>query len=739
MFLINMDSTSTKLKEILILNRQLRNALSFRGGARKLNNFKDKLIENKVQIFYLYIISFFTILYLCSINLPQNKKFIGGAPEDKGFFQTLSGVIKVLNDSIYKIIDKLYQLIKPSINKLSNVISDKVDMIHDRLLESGQKLSSNIDDINEALDSMYTEIFITLFIKPIIVIPPLLMAIPPMPLFITIVIIIYLLCNFILDSKLYFPCYGCEKGNSFYNCMPGTGYGSIGCTIYTEFLNKIKLIIKQIKNVSEFVKVIKKGINQVLYSVLYLVKNISEWFYEVFGTPVDKVLAALKFLKRLEVPDNWGFNFGEFLICPDFSTRGKNCIYNKDGSLRNRHGNNPIFHTFWKMIRVILEIPPDIPKFPFSGGAKLKLNNINIPTVTQPSIEKQEIDVSVNTKSNKPPYDKDIAYKKLLETLIKIEINPIKWIAALFNLLIDAINAIMDQYINALKIIFTFIFELITLVVKGLTKALGKIVSELLKPLNDVADIAIKIPKQLFKSITKILDIGIYPIITHFFYEMLIKLFPFLNRLKSFIIIIAIVILIQGVLIYCHIIGGLYAFYTPIMYAYHIYNIVQRYIQNYNKIFDDLQYYLIDNNPLIQKIKEYILDMKELHRIVSLIVITIIIIFIILNYFVNVNKYLANTIYNIVYGHYYNKFDLIRKQYMRFKLAKLEREKEQIKLVENNNNSNNTTTFNRLLNLTTINTQDITEDITEDLNSISYLNNLDNLQSLNYDTLKNLY
>jgi hypothetical protein len=76
---------------------------------------------------------------------------------------------------------------------------------------------------------------------------------------------------------------------------------------------------------------------------------------------------------------------------------------------------------------------------------------------------------------------------------------------------------------------------------------------------------------------------------------------------------------------------------------------------------------------------------------------------------------------------------------MRFKLAKLEREKEQIKLVENNNNSNNTTTFNRLLNLTTINTQDITEDITEDLNSISYLNNLDNLQSLNYDTLKNLY
>ena len=48
-----MDSTSTKLKEILILNRQLRNALKLRGGARKLSNFKDKLVENKIQIFYL--------------------------------------------------------------------------------------------------------------------------------------------------------------------------------------------------------------------------------------------------------------------------------------------------------------------------------------------------------------------------------------------------------------------------------------------------------------------------------------------------------------------------------------------------------------------------------------------------------------------------------------------------------------------------------------------------------------
>ena len=75
-----MYSTSSKLNEIILLNRKLRNALSFRGGStRKMQDFKNKLIENKLSILYLYITCFTTILLLCYFSLPQNKKFIGGA------------------------------------------------------------------------------------------------------------------------------------------------------------------------------------------------------------------------------------------------------------------------------------------------------------------------------------------------------------------------------------------------------------------------------------------------------------------------------------------------------------------------------------------------------------------------------------------------------------------------------------------------------------------------------------
>ena len=271
----------------------------------------------------------------------------------------------------------------------------------------------------------------------------------------------------------------------------------------------------------------------------------------------------------------------------------------------------------------------------------------------------------------------------------------------------------MDQFINLLKIILSFIFMLITLVVKSLTGALGKVVNDLLKPLHEVADLAVKLPKQLFKSISKIFDIGIFTIITHFFYEMLFKMFPFLSKIKSFMIIIAIIILIQCILIYCPIIGGLYAFYTPITYIYNIYSMIKRYTRNYNKIFTDLHYYL-EKNPMVQQIKDYIINMKEIYQIMSIVIITILVVFIILNYFVNVNRLFIKTIYRVVYGHYYNKFDIIKKQFMKFKLLKIEREKNEMNyLKEEKNNENKSST--------------------------TYFNRLNNLRKLNYDELKKLY
>ena len=70
-----------------------------------------------------------------------------------------------------------------------------------------------------------------------------------------------------------------------------------------------------------------------------------------------------------------------------------------------------------------------IPKFPFGGGMKLKLKTMKKPTIKEPKIKKHKINTTTKSHSKKPPFNKDIVYENLLKVLIKIEINPIKWIA----------------------------------------------------------------------------------------------------------------------------------------------------------------------------------------------------------------------------------------------------------------------------------------------------------------------
>ena len=98
-------------------------------------------------------------------------------------------------------------------------------------------------------------------------------------------------------------------------CMIGTGKGSISCTIYTEFLNTIKMILKQFKFIADFINIIKAAIKEAINSILFLVDNITDWVTDAFTQNIQNIFDALKFLKRLVIPDNWGFNLGEFLIC----------------------------------------------------------------------------------------------------------------------------------------------------------------------------------------------------------------------------------------------------------------------------------------------------------------------------------------------------------------------------------------------------------------------------------------
>lgn len=748
-----MYSTSSKLNEIILLNRKLRNALSFRGGStRKMQEFKNKLTENKLSILYLYVICFSTILLLCYVSLPQNKKFIGGANTMYNSFSdvlqnTKNKFMEMLNNllaELYKVIDELHNKLLdvtkeaggPAINSINMAIGT-ISSVKDTYLWSTPTIPWSaplvvILLLLSTINYLYALICIPLTIAVIVaqVFSPVF--IPICPIAIVYIILIYITCCFVIDTKLYLPCYGCDTGTTFYKCMPGTGKGSIGCTIYTEFLRKIKFILKSITALQNLVSNFKKKIFSVLNKIISFIFIFNNLFYKVFGSSIEKIFNALRFLRRLEIPDEWGFNFGEFLICPDFSTKGLNCIYNKDGSLRDKHGNNPVFHTFWKMIKVILELPPPIPKFPLGGGnaqcddssngvslntksksnlKKFKMTSINNPNIKQPTIKKHDVDVPVKAEADGKSFDKHIAYKKLLEALIKIDINPIKWIAALFNLLIDAINFVIEKNIDLLKMVVTFIFSLITEAVKAMTSIFSKIINLILKPLNEVADIALKLPKQLFKTINKIFEIGPFTIITFYFYKMLTSLFPFLDKLRSFMIIITIVIIIHGILVICPMIGGLYAFYVPFMYIYGIYKTINGYIRDQSKILDDLNNILIENNKAFKEIKDYFMNLDDVYKIILGVFIFILIVFIILNLFTDFNRrfttFVLKTSTEFVYGHYYNKFSVVHKKFIEFKRQKeLEREKENKKYNIINTPIKNTNYFDQLNNLQNINLTD---------------------------------
>ena len=192
---------------------------------------------------------------------------------------------------------------------------------------------------------------------------------------------------------------------------------------------------------------------------------------------------------------------------------------------------------------------------------------------------------------------------------------------------------------------------------------------------------------------------------------MLTSLFPFLDKLRSFMIIITIVIIIHGILVICPMIGGLYAFYIPFMYVYGIYSTIRGYIKDQSKILDDLNNVLIENNKALKEIKDYFMDLDDVYKIILGVFISILIVFIILNLFTDFNRrfttFVLKTSTEFVYGHYYNKFSVVHKKFIEFKKQKeLEREKENKKYNIINTSTQNKNYFDRLNDLQNINLTD---------------------------------
>jgi len=752
MFYNNMYETTSKLNEILLLNKQLRNYLSMKGGTRKdLYDFKEKLNNHKHYIFYLFCVCFTTIIYLCVHMIPQNKKFIGG---NNTFGDNAKEKLGEVTESLSNYFADLFEIINDNISDrydaFSQLIGDNIETV----------INPAIISANIAIAAAKTAISTLLWATPIV--PPI---VPPlMPLIIIILIIVYVCSNFILDRKLYLPCWGCQDGNIVFKCMPGTGKGSISCTIYTEFLNTIKMILKQFKFIGDFINIIRDAIKEAINSILSFVNKITGWVTEAFSKSIGKIFDALKFLKRMVVPDNWGFNFGKSLICGNYSATDNearmraassnpdeeqkmdkedapiDCIYDENGILREKHGNGALLQAFWKIIRIILEVPPSMPKFLPGGGMKLKITNLKKPLITDPSINKHDIDTKTKSHSGPggdfepaPPVNdkKDIVYENLLKVLIKIEINPIKWIAALYNLIVDAINAVIDGILLILKEVMTFIFSIITEAAKGLTGAMGMIFNQLLIPINEVVSIAGKLPKILYKTIKDIFDVGIFAIITHFLYSMLTNMFPFLKYIKSFIIIITLVVIILSILTVCPMIGAYASFFKPYNYVKtNIDGVIDQVkytfsnMKNFTKSIKDL----IDSLGFAKEINDQLNNMKDSYKYVTGAIIVIIIIFIIMNMFTNVNRNFLLFIRSIIYNNYGNKYKSISKKYASFKLNKIITESNEMKGVTKNYSI-----------IKKIKKEEEEKDLANDMNNennFSILNRIDNIKNLGFNQLK---
>jgi len=673
-----MDSTTNKLNDIIKLNRILRNNLSMKGGGNNnINNFKLQLEKHKFYTFYLFIICFCVILYFSfpKSNLNIFKGGANGNPFDK-LYESYLNVIHTINENISKLKKQGNEFLEKGFEQIR---------IHG---------SKNVSQVNYLISQIYLTFMQIIWIQPVFFLPTGIWII-------IILLIIYICCNFILDSKLYLPCWGCQEGNSFYKCLPGTGKGSVSCTIYTELLNNIKFVVNQITNIVNLGKELKNLIYKTVSSVIYLVSNISKWVKNAFSTPLNAIIDAFTFLKKIDIPDNWGFNFGEFLICsgwPYHSNKGKDCIYNKNRTkLLLSHGSNPVFKVLFKALKIILEIPPSMPTFnipSLSGGRKLRIRSIRIPKMKQPKKQKKyTINTKVNTtlkkenisnntkievKKDQNDLKKNIIYAKLLEVLVQIDINPIKWIGNLFNLLVRLVNNVFKQIMNMFKKIMKFLFKLIITCARSLTNALKNILNQLLKPLDEIADIATKIPKQVYRAIKKIFNIGLFPLISYYFYSMFTTLFPFLGNLKSLIIVLTIIIIILAILIVCPMIGAYYAFLSPYLFTRQLIKNTSSYVLTTILSYEDkIETFInsIKNSRLFKDTIDYLNKTDDIYKYVSIILIIILIIFIILNRYSNINKKISLLITRLIYNRYENRFNNINKKFIEYKLKIYEKEK----------------------------------------------------------------
>ena len=134
---------------------------------------------------------------------------------------------------------------------------------------------------------------------------------------------------------------------------------------------------------------------------------------------------------------------------------------------------------------------------------------------------------------------------------------------------------------------------------------------------------------------------------------------------------------------------------------------------------------ILDSLAFTKEIKEQLNNMEDSYKYVSAAVIVIIIIFIILNMFTNVNRQFLLFIRNIIYNNYEGKYNDLRKKFDTFKLTKIIKESDEMKGITKNYD-----TIKRIKK-----EEEPKKDSQENNNSL-FLNRIDEIKNLGFNQLK---
>ena len=535
-----MSNVSNNINEIQLLNKQLDYLLSMKGGGKlnNIKNFKTKLENHKKYLFIVVLITCCIIIYNCikhtgfKFFTDSNKKMTGGKKncpklqdylkygedaEDEGIYQF---IVKMIMDFIYKIRPPLQDGIKSANSGLASAYS-----------------------------SVNTILYRTAMIPVFIPIQPFFVLLPPVYGIILYSSIFYLICNAVLSGNIYIPCSGCQEDGVWYTCTPGTGKDSITCKVLTEIYDKLKLVLSQFDDIKIILVGIKKLINLTIKGIIFLIKLIYNILMKLFDLDFAGIFSNIDLLSTPTVADSWGVNLGKYLICSNSDEEGMDCVYKKNGKLKDNHGNNKFLNIFWKAVKFFLELPAP---FPSLGVAK----------------EFKDIGKLITGG-----FDKDSVFKALLETLVMNEINPVKWILQAFIEIIKKLNVVFKFMLNVLSKSLQFIVKLFKTMFGALINLLYKLIKEILSPLDEFGETILFIPKKIYGVIKNIYKIGPHIFIIHAFYNILIETFPFLDDIRAFTILITIIFIVLTILIWCPIIGCYY-------YAYKFGIDLQKSIQN---------------------------------------------------------------------------------------------------------------------------------------------------------------